>query len=163
MLLGFALLVLWKHRENILRLPERNRATHQDRRLSLTSIDRLRLVRTPGIGPVTYRQLIARFGTRRSGAGRRARPRPARRRQGPALFGRERGRTRDRRGRQGSARDIWRSGRACTRALLAELDDAPPLLIAKGNLDLLDQPAVAIVGARNAVGGGLPLRPRPGA
>ena len=26
-------------------------------------VDRLRLVRTPGIGPVTYRQLIARFGT----------------------------------------------------------------------------------------------------
>ena len=28
MLLGFAVLVLWKHRENILRLIERNRATH---------------------------------------------------------------------------------------------------------------------------------------
>ena len=26
-------------------------------------IDRLRLVRSPGIGPVTYRQLIARFGS----------------------------------------------------------------------------------------------------
>jgi DNA processing protein len=26
-------------------------------------VDRLRLVRSPGIGPVTYRQLIARFGT----------------------------------------------------------------------------------------------------
>ena len=34
--------------------------------------------------------------------------------------------------------------------LLAELEDAPPLLIAKGNLNLLDRPAVAIVGARNA-------------
>ncbi|HEX6740260.1 MAG TPA: DNA-protecting protein DprA, partial [Sphingomicrobium sp.] len=26
-------------------------------------VDRVRLVRTPGIGPVTYRQLIARFGS----------------------------------------------------------------------------------------------------
>jgi len=26
-------------------------------------IERLRLVRSPGIGPVTYRQLIARFGS----------------------------------------------------------------------------------------------------
>ena len=26
-------------------------------------VDRLRLVRSPGIGPVTYRQLIARFGS----------------------------------------------------------------------------------------------------
>ncbi len=34
--------------------------------------------------------------------------------------------------------------------LLAELEDAPPLLIAKGNLGLLDRQAVAIVGARNA-------------
>src|SRR5690242_5219218 len=34
--------------------------------------------------------------------------------------------------------------------LLAELEDAPPLLIAKGNLALLDRQAVAIVGARNA-------------
>jgi DNA processing protein len=33
---------------------------------------------------------------------------------------------------------------------LAEIEDAPPLLIAKGNLNLLDQQAVAIVGARNA-------------
>jgi DNA processing protein len=35
-------------------------------------------------------------------------------------------------------------------SLLAELDDAPPLLIAKGKATFLDSPAVAIVGARNA-------------
>ncbi len=34
--------------------------------------------------------------------------------------------------------------------LLAELEDAPPLLTAKGNLDLLDKMGTAIVGARNA-------------
>ena len=34
--------------------------------------------------------------------------------------------------------------------MLAELDDAPPLLIAKGDLALLERPLVAIVGARNA-------------
>jgi DNA processing protein len=34
--------------------------------------------------------------------------------------------------------------------LLAELEDAPPLLMAKGNLNLLDRMVVAIVGARNA-------------
>jgi DNA processing protein len=34
--------------------------------------------------------------------------------------------------------------------LLAEIEDAPPLLIAKGNAALLDKQSVAIVGARNA-------------
>ena len=34
--------------------------------------------------------------------------------------------------------------------LLAALDDAPPLLTAKGNLKLLDTPMVGMVGARNA-------------
>ena len=34
--------------------------------------------------------------------------------------------------------------------LLAELEDAPPLLIAKGNLNLLEGQSAAIVGARNA-------------
>lgn len=34
--------------------------------------------------------------------------------------------------------------------LLAELEDAPPLIIAKGNLGLLDKQAIAMVGARNA-------------
>jgi DNA processing protein len=34
--------------------------------------------------------------------------------------------------------------------LLAELEDAPPLLVAKGNLNLLDGQSAAIVGARNA-------------
>ena len=34
--------------------------------------------------------------------------------------------------------------------LLAELEDAPPLLTAKGNLNLLDKVGTAIVGARNA-------------
>ena len=34
--------------------------------------------------------------------------------------------------------------------MLAQLEDAPPLLVTKGNLALLDRPAVAIVGARTA-------------
>jgi DNA processing protein len=34
--------------------------------------------------------------------------------------------------------------------LLAELETAPPALIVKGDLNLLDKPAIALVGARNA-------------
>ena len=52
-------------------------------------IERIRLVRSPGIGPVTYRQLIARFGS--AGEALAAVPDLARRGGGkaPVLFGRE--------------------------------------------------------------------------
>jgi DNA processing protein len=112
-------------------------------------VDRLRLLRTPGIGPVTFRQLIMRFGT--PAAALDAVPDLARRGGGkaPAL------RTRDE-----AEREVTRVEKSGARflalglglypRLLAELEDAPPLLMAKGNLKLLDHQAVAIVGARNA-------------
>jgi DNA processing protein len=112
-------------------------------------VDRLRLLRTPGIGPVTYRQLILRFGT--PAAALAAVPDLARRGGGkaPALR---------------SAADAEREialveklgarflalGQGLYPRLLAELEDAPPLLMAKGNLNLLDRQAASIVGARNA-------------
>jgi DNA processing protein len=112
-------------------------------------VDRLRLVRSPGIGPVTYRQLIRRFGN--PAAALAAIPELARRGGGkaPAL-----------RIRADAEREISKVeklgarflmlGQGLYPRLLAELEDAPPLLIAKGNLNLLDKSAVAIVGARNA-------------
>ena len=113
-------------------------------------IDRLRLVRTPGIGPVTFRQLIARFGT--AAAALAAVPDLARRGGGkaPQLVHPARRRARDRDGRASSARSYLALGQGLYPPLLAELEDAPPLLMAKGDLDLLDRMAVAIVGARNA-------------
>jgi DNA processing protein len=112
-------------------------------------VDRLRLVRSAGIGPVTYRQLISRFGS--SGAALAAVPDLARRGGGkaPSLHSRD-----------DAEREIAKVdklgakflalGQGLYPRLLAELEDAPPLLMAKGNLNLLDRPAVAIVGARNA-------------
>src|SRR4029079_9326127 len=123
----------------------RNRATNRQDDLAV----RLRLLRTPGIGPVTYRQLIARFGS--PSAALDAVPDLARRGGGktPAL-----------RTVADAEREISRVdklgakwlglGHGLYPRLLAELEDAPPLLIAKGNLNLLDRQAVAIVGARNA-------------
>jgi DNA processing protein len=107
------------------------------------------LVRSPGIGPVTYRQLIARFGS--ASAALAAEPDLARRGGGraPSLHS-----------RADAEREIaaveklgakWLAlGQGLYPRLLAELEDAPPLLMAKGNLNLLDRAAVAIVGARNA-------------
>ena len=110
---------------------------------------RLRLMRTPGIGPVTYRQLIARFGS--AGAALEAVPDLARRGGGapPRLFSSDQ-----------AEREIVKVdklgakyltlGQGLYPRLLAELEDAPPLLIVRGNLNLLDKMGVAIVGARNA-------------
>jgi DNA processing protein len=112
-------------------------------------VDRLRLLRTPGIGPITYRQLIARFGT--PGTALAAVPDLARRGGGrvPALTTvsdaeRELARVEKLGGK-------WIAlGQGMYPRLLAEIEDAPPLLIAKGDLKLLDRQAVSIVGARNA-------------
>jgi len=106
-------------------------------------------VRTPGIGPVTYRQLIARFGTPEAALA--AVPELARRGGGKAPVLRT---------RNDAEREIAKVeklgarylalGRGLYPRLLAELEDAPPLVMAKGDLNLLDKTAVAIVGARNA-------------
>ena len=113
-------------------------------------VDRLRLVRSPGIGPVTYRQLIARFGSRTL---RRWRPcrtsRHAAAARPPRLASRGRCRAGDRAGR-GAWRALFVLGQGLYPRALAELDDAPPLLTVKGDLKLLERPLVAMVGARNA-------------
>jgi DNA processing protein len=111
--------------------------------------DRLRLVRSHGIGPVTYRQLIARFGS--AAAALAAVPDLARRGGGvtPRLFGRDEAEREIARVEKLGARYLA-LGQGLYPRLLGELEDAPPLLMAKGNLNLLDKLAVAIVGARNA-------------
>ncbi|MFL6765394.1 MAG: DNA-processing protein DprA [Sphingomicrobium sp.] len=112
-------------------------------------VDRLRLMRTPGIGPVTYRQLVARFGT--PGAALAAVPDLARRGGGkvPLLCTRDTAEREIAKVERFGAK--WLAlGQGLYPRLLAELEDAPPLLMAKGSLSLLDRQATAIVGARNA-------------
>ena len=106
-------------------------------------------MRTPGIGPVTFRQLIARFGS--PSAALAAVPDLARRGGGkaPAL------RTRDDAQREIAKVEKFGArflalGQGLYPPLLAELEDAPPLLIARGDLKLLDRQSISIVGARNA-------------
>jgi DNA processing protein len=125
--------------------PERNRATNRIEDL----VDRLRLVRSPGIGPVTFRQLIARFGGAADALA--AVPDLARRGGGatPRLCSRDEAEREIARVDTLGARYLT-LGQGLYPRLLAELEDAPPLLMAKGNLNLLDRPAVAMVGARNA-------------
>ena len=112
-------------------------------------LDRLRLIRSANIGPVTYFQLLQRFGTAKSALD--AIPHLASRGGGKAP-------------RIADMNDIAREveavqklgarylflGQGLYPPLLAELDSAPPALIVRGNLALLERPTIAIVGARNA-------------
>jgi DNA processing protein len=112
-------------------------------------IDRIRLLRTPGIGPITFHQLIARFGT--PSAALAAVPDLARRGGGspPRIVAEaDAEREADRVEKYGAR--YLAAGQGLYPTLLAEIDDAPPLLIAKGDLGLLDRPQISIVGARNA-------------
>ena len=117
--------------------------------LDADALARLRLIRTSSVGPVTYRHLLARFGTAQAAID--AIPDLARRGGGrlPRIPG---------------LADIVReaervsalggfyllAGRDDYPDLLAEADDAPPALVAAGNAALLARPCVALVGARNA-------------
>jgi DNA processing protein len=112
-------------------------------------IDRLRLIRTSGIGPIAYRQLLMRFGSAEAALG--AIPDLASRGGGkpPVIF------SRDKAEREAAAVDKLGArylvlGQGLYPRALAELENAPPLLTAKGDLGLLDRPMIAIVGARNA-------------
>jgi DNA processing protein len=112
-------------------------------------VDRLRLIRTPGTGPIAYRQLLLRFGS--AEAALAAIPDLARRGGGkvPAVCPRDKALREIEAVERLGARYVV-LGQGLYPSALAQLEDAPPLLTAKGRLELLDQPMVAIVGARNA-------------
>ncbi|MDP9056898.1 MAG: DNA-processing protein DprA [Pseudomonadota bacterium] len=116
------------------------------------AFDRIRLLRSPNIGPVTYRQLLARFGSGQTALAAL-----------PDLAAR--GRT----GRGGGYRaapesliaaEIVATGHCGARylfhdspdypALLRQVNGAPPILFARGTSDLAQRTPVALVGARNA-------------
>lgn len=108
---------------------------------------RIRLLRSPNIGPVSYAQLLSRFGN--ALAALDALPDIARRGGAPYRAASE----------QRIAAEITAVRKAGARylfhdspgypALLAQADGAPPILIVRGEGALLERPAVAIVGARN--------------
>lgn len=110
--------------------------------------DRLRLIRSPRIGPVSFRQLMARFGT--AGEALRAVPDLAARGGGKGQVADARtveaeiGRSRSL-----GARYLL-MGDADYPTLLDQMEGAPPALIVKGDAGLAVRQCVAIVGARNA-------------
>ena len=112
-------------------------------------IARLRLIRSENVGPVTFRQLITRFGNGRAALD--ALPDLARRGGRPSLriatlaeAETEMAKVE----RFGGRMLFW--GLAPYPRLLAEIDGAPPVIAVRGQVPLLDRPAIAMVGARNA-------------
>ncbi|WP_242122626.1 DNA-processing protein DprA [Sphingobium sp. Sx8-8] len=110
--------------------------------------NRLRLIRSPRIGPVTFRQLMARFGS--AGEALAAVPDLAARGGGRAsviegaLVEQEIARS-----RAAGARYLLMGDRDYP-FLLDQMEGAPPALIVRGDVALAARDCVALVGARNA-------------
>jgi DNA processing protein len=110
----------------------------------------LRLIRTEGVGPQTYRRLRARFDTPEEAlaaipalarAGGRAKPPFV-----PSLG--DVRRELDRHDKLGAT--LLFMGEPTYPKLLALLPDAPPVIAVVGDVSILHRPIVAVVGARNA-------------
>ena len=99
---------------------------------------RLRLARSARIGPVTFHEALAHFGSAQ------------RRLRAAGTISRCRHRARGRGAREGSAAASWCSAMPTYPPALAALPDAPPVLSAIGDLGLLAGPTLAVVGAREA-------------
>lgn len=112
---------------------------------------RLRLVRTDGIGPVGYGQLLRRHGDAVAAI---AALEDARKAVAGAETSREFAQA-----RAIGARHIF-LGEADYPPLLAELQDPPPMLLMMGDAGLARRPVVGIVGARNASAVGRALAAR---
>ena len=116
--------------------------------------DRLRLYRSENVGPITFRRLLAHFGSagaaitalpalsRRGGRGKPIKVCPADAAEAEIAALKE----------AGGRYLIW--GDAEYPAALANIEDAPPVLGLIGHAHLLERRAVAIVGARNASANG---------
>ena len=115
---------------------------------------RLRLIRTETVGPTTFRALIARYGS--AVAALEAIPDLAARggRRRPLRIPPKAAAEREMEAIAGFGAEALFLGDPAYPGLLAAIEDAPPVLLAKGAGHLLARPTLAIVGARNASSAG---------
>lgn len=116
---------------------------------------RIRLLRSPNVGPISYRQLMRRFGDAETALA--ALPELAAKNGAPYRPAPE----------ARVADEIAAVKRAGARylfhdfpdypPLLAQIDSAPPILTVRGDAALAARPTVAVVGARNASAGAVKL------
>ena len=122
---------------------------------------RVRLLRSPHVGPVTYYHLLSRFGSAQAALpampGLALRGRGAARGGGRyALVGADKIEAEFEATERSGARYVFHDDSEYPLTLLA-IDNPPPVLSVRGNLALFDQPIVAVVGARNASAGAVRL------
>src|SRR5690348_8095856 len=117
-------------------------------------LDWLRLIRSENVGPVTFYQLLARFGS--AAAALEALPEIARRggRRGPLAVCPKAAAERELAALARIEAKLVAWGEPHYPTALAAVDDAPPLLSLKGEGALLQRPTIAVVGARNASANG---------
>src|SRR3954466_9101189 len=123
-------------------------------------VDWLRLIRSDNVGPRTFRSLINHFGSARAALERL----PDLAQRGGAARRLRIGSAQDAEAEIAAGKNIGVSLVAPTEPgyppRLALIDDAPPLLGVRGELEVLARPMIAIVGSRNASGAGLKFTER---
>tara|TARA_B100001939_G_scaffold299880_1_gene275539 strand:+ start:40821 stop:41954 length:1134 start_codon:yes stop_codon:yes gene_type:complete len=120
-------------------------------------LSRLRLIRTENVGPVTFRHLLARYGSARQAL--KMLPELSRRggRRKPLIAYAEKAARAELAALKRLEGEIIVFGDVSYPRALAATEDAPPVLFALGHRSLLEKPCFAIVGARNASAVGLRL------
>ena len=109
---------------------------------------RIRLLRSPNVGPVSYRQLLRRFGDAASAL--QALPDLATRGGSPYRpIAEARIEAEIAAVRRAGARYLFHDSPDYP-GLLGELESAPPIVTARGAAELAARPCIAVVGARNA-------------
>jgi DNA processing protein len=117
--------------------------------------DWLRLIRSDNIGPRTFRDLINHYGGARAALA--ALPGLARRggAAGPARICSQAEAEAEIKAARAAGVGFVALGEPDYPLRLQMIDDAPPLIAARGNLAVLNRPLVAIVGSRNASAAGV--------
>jgi len=110
--------------------------------------DWLRLARTEGVGPLTFRSLINRFGG--ASAALEALPGLSAKAKRPLLPPSEREIEAEMREAERLGARLLGYGEVDYPALLREIAAPPPVIALRGSLACLEKPAIGIVGSRNA-------------
>lgn len=120
-------------------------------------VARLQLIRTDNVGPITFRQLMARFGSAEAVVA--ALPELSRRggRKKPLRAPSRASIDRELEALEACSGKVIHLGTPDYPERLAAIEDAPPVLMARGHPALLAKRSIAVVGPRNPSAAGLKL------